>query len=111
MPTDTEPAMPTDSGVPTDAEPVDSRSMAVDCGSMAVDVARIVADLLDVDQAGLTPATLLADIEGWDSVNQLRLLLHLERDLSAPLDYDRFLSAASLADLVLLARHTAAGTA
>ncbi|AVH61055.1 acyl carrier protein [Streptomyces dengpaensis] len=76
-----------------------------------MNVTRIVADLLEVDEAGLTPATLLADIEGWDSVNQMRLLLHLERDLAASLDYDRFLSAASLGQLTSLARHTMAGLA
>ena len=62
-------------------------------------VAEVVAQLLDLESDELAMDTPLAGIEGWDSVNQMRILVYLERDLGTSLDYDRFMKAASLAEL------------
>ncbi len=62
-------------------------------------VAEVVAQLLDLETDDLAMDTTLAVIEGWDSVNQMRILVYLERELGASLDYDRFMKAESLADL------------
>ncbi|WP_326552095.1 acyl carrier protein [Micromonospora sp. NBC_01813] len=70
------------------------------------DVAAItdaLADLLDLEPDDLTPGTELAAIDGWDSVNALRVLLYLERDLGRRLDYERFTAATTVADLAALA--------
>lgn len=72
-------------------------------------VAEVVADLLDLDEDTLTPQTRLAEVEGWDSVNALRVLLYLERELGTALDFDAFERAGTLADVADLL-NTRAGT-
>lgn len=62
-------------------------------------VGEVITDLLDLDEDTLTPRTRLADVEGWDSVNALRVLLYLERELGTALDYDAFERARTLADV------------
>lgn len=62
-------------------------------------VTDVVAQLLDLDSGELAMDTALATVEGWDSVNQMRVLVYLERELGTSLDYDRFMKAVSLADL------------
>ena len=59
----------------------------------------VVGQLLDVDADDLGMDEPLTAIDGWDSVNQMRVLVYLERELGASLDYDRFIKADSLADL------------
>ncbi|MEU9360177.1 acyl carrier protein [Streptomyces sp. NPDC048301] len=72
--------------------------------------AEAVAQLLDADEDTLTPDTELTTVDGWDSVNQLRILVYLERETGTPLDYDRFAAAETLGDLaVLVADAEAAG--
>ncbi|MEV7686066.1 acyl carrier protein [Streptomyces bungoensis] len=58
-----------------------------------------LAQLLDADEDALGPGTALAAIEDWDSVNALRVLVHLERTLGAPLDYERFAAAETVGDI------------
>lgn len=72
-------------------------------------VTEAIARLLDVDEDDLRGDTALPGIEGWDSVNELRLLVNLERDLGTPLDYERFAAAERIADLVSLVADTVAG--
>lgn len=62
-------------------------------------VSEVVADLLDLDEDTLTPHTRLDEIEGWDSVNALRVLLYLERERGSALDFDAFERARTLADV------------
>lgn len=71
-------------------------------------VTEAIARLLDLEEDDLHRSTALPEIEGWDSVNELRLLVSLERDLGAPLDYERFAAAERIADLVSLVADTAA---
>lgn len=62
-------------------------------------IEEVIADLLDVNAGELTAGTELDSIEGWDSVNALRVLVYLERQLGASLDYERFSEAVTLGDL------------
>jgi acyl carrier protein len=58
--------------------------------------------LLDLDPTACTRETPLPAVEGWDSVNALRLLVYLERELGVPLDFERFSAAERVGDLVSL---------
>lgn len=71
-------------------------------------VVEAVAQLLDVDEDTLVLDAPLQAIDGWDSVNQLRILVFLEREVGAPLDYDRFTAAETLGDLASLVADTEA---
>lgn len=62
-------------------------------------VVEVVAQLLDVDEEELTTDRSLAGIAGWDSVNSLRVLVYLERELNVSLDYERFVAAQTVGDL------------
>ena len=62
-------------------------------------VIEVVSQLLDVEEATLMADSPLADIEGWDSVNALRVLVYLERELGTPIDYEHFMKAERLGDL------------
>jgi acyl carrier protein len=61
-------------------------------------VREIIAQLFDVDEEILTGDRTLASI-GWDSVQAMRVLMYLEREFGAPIDFDRFMSAKSIGDL------------
>lgn len=65
-------------------------------------VTEALADLLDLDEATLTPKTRFEEIDGWDSVNALRLLVFLERKTGSKLDYNAFMACKSLGDLAQL---------
>ncbi|WP_306192445.1 acyl carrier protein [Streptomyces sp. MK5] len=71
-------------------------------------VLEVVEQLLDFEPGKLTVGTALTEIEGWDSVNQMRVLVYLERELASSLDYDRFMKAESLADVSALVAETGA---
>lgn len=62
-------------------------------------IIEIVSQLLDVDEDTLTAESLLTAIEGWDSVNAMRVLVYLERELGTPVDYQRFMAAERIGDL------------
>jgi acyl carrier protein len=66
----------------------------------------VVAHLLDLDEERLSMDRPLATLEGWDSVNALRVLVYLERELGCSLDYDRFMQAEVLADVSALIART-----
>jgi acyl carrier protein len=58
-----------------------------------------IAQLLDVDEETLAADRKIAEIDGWDSVNALRVLTYLERKLGTPIDYKHFMEAEYLGDL------------
>lgn len=64
---------------------------------------QIVADalgtLLDLEADGFGGGTLLAELDGWDSVNALRVLVYLEREVGGPLDFERYGSAVTVGEL------------
>lgn len=63
-------------------------------------VTDLVGQLLDVDERTLAGSTVLADCGGWDSVNQMRVLVRLEARLGTTVDFDRFMSVVTLDDLL-----------
>ncbi|HYO19542.1 MAG TPA: acyl carrier protein [Dermatophilaceae bacterium] len=66
-------------------------------------VVEVLAQLLDVDEDLLTSETELVEIEGWDSVNSLRILVFLERELGTPVDFEAFSAAVVIGDLFAVA--------
>ncbi|HEY3868271.1 MAG TPA: acyl carrier protein [Actinocrinis sp.] len=66
-------------------------------------VADVLAQLLEADPDALTAETDLSAVEGWDSVNALRVLMFLERELGSALDFERYSAAATVGDLVAVA--------
>jgi acyl carrier protein len=62
-------------------------------------VIEVIAQLLDIDEEELTADRPLARIAGWDSVNSLRVLVYLERELGTSLDYERFVAAQTVGDV------------
>jgi acyl carrier protein len=65
-------------------------------------VAEVITDLLDLPEPVAGASTPLAAIDGWDSVNALRVLVYLEREVGHPLDYERFAAAQTVGDLAAL---------
>jgi acyl carrier protein len=72
-------------------------------------VVEVITDLLDVSGPAPGPGTALAAIEGWDSVNALRVLVYLERETGRPLDYEQFAQAATVGDITALVHRSGAG--
>jgi acyl carrier protein len=62
-------------------------------------VIEIVSQLLDVEESALDADTPFTAIEGWDSVNAMRVLVYLEREIGTPVDYQRFMAAECIGDL------------
>jgi len=60
----------------------------------------VLSQLLDVDEQQLEPELALAAIEDWDSVNALRVLMFLEREVGAPLDFEAYSASQTLGDLI-----------
>jgi acyl carrier protein len=65
-------------------------------------VAEVITDLLDLPGPAPVASTALAAIDGWDSVNALRVLVYLEREVGHPLDYEQFAAAETVGDLAAL---------
>jgi acyl carrier protein len=59
----------------------------------------VVSQLLDVDAGTLAMDRRFAEIEGWDSVNALRILVYLEREIGGSIDFERFTKAETLGQL------------
>jgi acyl carrier protein len=43
-------------------------------------IAELLADVLEVDEVALTPATTADQVDGWDSISHVRLLIAIERE-------------------------------
>lgn len=63
----------------------------------------IVADVLDIDAEELHDDIMLEELKDWDSVNAVRLMLHLESALEVRLPVERVMQAKSLKDLIAAA--------
>lgn len=63
-------------------------------------VIEVVAQVLDLDEDEISVDANFADLPGWDSVNAMRVLVLLERELGEPVDYDSFAAAHAVADMV-----------
>jgi acyl carrier protein len=60
----------------------------------------VLTQLLDLDDQQLAPELELAALPGWDSVNALRVLMFLERQAGAALDFEAYSAGRTLADLI-----------
>ena len=64
---------------------------------------QIVADalgtLLDLEADSFGGGTILAELDGWDSVNALRVLVYLEREAGGSLDFERYSSAVTVGEI------------
>ncbi|MFG2134412.1 acyl carrier protein [Streptomyces sp. NPDC048751] len=87
--------------------PPEGTASALDAAEQTV--VEALGQLLDADEDALGADTPLSAIEGWDSVNALRVLVFLERELGSPVDYERFAAAGSVGDLGALVADTAGG--
>lgn len=72
-------------------------------------VQQVVADLLDLDEDDLAMELPLSEVEGWDSVNALRVLVFLEREAGRPLDYDGFIGSRTLGELAAVVAEAQVG--
>ncbi|MFH8978134.1 acyl carrier protein [Streptomyces sp. NPDC017890] len=77
--------------------PPEGTASALDAAERTV--VETIARLLDADEDALGADTPLSAVEGWDSVNALRVLVALERETGAPLDYERFAAAETAGDI------------
>lgn len=71
----------------------------------------VVAQLLDVEPASLSAEQRFAEIEGWDSVNALRILVYLEREVGGSIDFERFTKAETLGELAAIVHDAQAAAA
>lgn len=59
----------------------------------------VFADVLDMDAAELRDDAALEELPEWDSVNAVRLMVHLESALGIRLPVERVMSARTLRDI------------
>lgn len=89
------------------SETVPSESVA----SAEALVRDVVGQLLDVEPDTLTAERRFAEIEGWDSVNALRILVYLEREAGGSIDFERFTKAETVGELAAVVHDAQAATA
>ncbi len=64
----------------------------------------VVADELDLSDLELTPDTQASDVEGWDSLAHLRIMLGLEQSFGVRFDVSEISSVENIGGLVALIR-------
>ncbi|MBP1965604.1 acyl carrier protein [Paenibacillus aceris] len=60
----------------------------------------VVADVLDMDENDLHDEIRMEDLPEWDSVNAVRLMVHLESALGVRLPVEQVMKAQSLKDML-----------
>ena len=65
-------------------------------------LARAFEKVFRVDASGLTPSTSQDDIEGWDSVSHIELILTLEMEFGVQFRTSEFSLMTSIADILVL---------
>jgi acyl carrier protein len=63
----------------------------------------VVADVLDMDEHDLHDEIRMEELPDWDSVNAVRLMVHLESALGIRLPVEQVMKAQSLKDLLYAA--------
>ena len=66
------------------------------------DLREIMIDVFDVDDLTLTPATTAEDVEEWDSLSHVRLVVAVERKFGFKLKTSEIESLKTVGDLVKL---------
>lgn len=77
--------------------------------SMHATVTTVLLQVLDLEDVELSRDTRLEVLPGWDSVNMLRTMMLLERELSTSFDVESFVKVATIGDLNHLAAHEPVG--
>lgn len=62
-------------------------------------VAHVLSQVLDVDETELSPTLALEALPEWDSVNALRVLVLLEREVGAAINFEQFVAASTVGAL------------
>lgn len=70
---------------------------------MNQDLKQQIADELDVPPDSLTDDTVLRDLEYWDSVTALTVMVLIEQATGSPVDPDKFSQIVTFGDLADLA--------
>jgi len=60
----------------------------------------VVSDTLDLDSVSLQPSTTAADVEGWDSLAHIQILVAVERSFGIRLRVGEMASIANVGELV-----------
>lgn len=68
----------------------------------------IFREVLDDDELALTPATTAQDVEDWDSLNHVRLMLTVERQFGVKFSAAEIGRLKNVGDLVALVRSKSA---
>ncbi len=72
--------------------------MATSDNSLPQAFFELAADVFGVDVETLSPETAFGSIEGWDSVNHLRLVMETESQFGNPIPLEVVLALKTLAD-------------
>jgi acyl carrier protein len=94
-------------------KPVEKRErLEMNPQALFEEVRQVIADVLDdVDVKSITQATRAEDVEGWDSIQHVRILMALERKLKFRFSNDEIEKLKNVGDLVgAVARHIPAST-
>lgn len=75
------------------------------------DIQKILAEILDADLPEFTAGTTAKDVEGWDSLNNVRLLLQVEREYGVNIPVNEIEHLKNVGDLASLINKLAAGSA
>jgi len=63
---------------------------------------RLIAEIASADHGKLAPAMLLQDLQGWDSVKMVRLVISLEEAVQRELTEDELESLSTVGDVARL---------
>ncbi|MCZ8513155.1 acyl carrier protein [Paenibacillus filicis] len=64
------------------------------------DLKEVIADVLDMDVEEIHDDIMLEELNDWDSVNAVRLMLHIESALGIRLPVEQMMKATSLKELL-----------
>lgn len=67
-----------------------------------MEAGRLIAEITKADGAGLARATALRDLEGWDSVKMVRLVVSIEEVLQRELTEDELENLSTVGDVAQL---------
>ena len=72
----------------------------MDRAEIVAKIQDVMIDVLDLDELNLTEATTAKDVEGWDSLTNIRLILAVETAFGIRLSAAQVSALAQLGDLV-----------
>ena len=63
-------------------------------------IQNIVRDIVDDDDVVLMPVMTAEDVDGWDSVNHIKIILGIESEFDVRFDVDQINASETVGDLV-----------